>query len=176
MERDGLACHRLSPGAKSHSAERVGADDTLTSTAMSQLVTFSSSLWAMVFQPGTAECAPTLSLQREPCRQDKQRLQHDQPEQPCVRPVFVDPTGRRARLIGRCAVVAGVALVGYTAIFCVGLSGGTPFAPRTLVPGTTGTADISGAGGNPAPSRVGAPPPTARTAWNGAGMLRPEPR
>jgi hypothetical protein len=137
---------------------------------------FSSSLCVMDLQLGTAECAPTLSLQREPCQQGRQRLQ---PEQLCGRPVFVDPTGRRARLIGRCAVVAGTALVGYAAIFCVGLSGGTPFAPRTLVPGTVGDADTTGAVGSRATSSAQPPSPTARTArtsWDGAGMLRPEPR
>jgi hypothetical protein len=103
-------------------------------------------------QSGTAERVAALPLQRE---HPAYRTQPEQPEQfeqfeqfeqhgrleQCgqlekldAAPVFVDPTGRRARLMRRWGAVAGMVLAGYTAIFCVGLVGGTPVAPPTLIP------------------------------------------
>ncbi|NUS84333.1 MAG: hypothetical protein HOY75_16735 [Streptomyces sp.] len=50
-------------------------------------------------------------------------------------PVFVDLSGRRARLLRHAGVVAGAAVIGYTALLGTGISGGTAVAPDTLAPG-----------------------------------------
>lgn len=50
-------------------------------------------------------------------------------------PVFVDLSGRRARLLRHAGVVAGAAVIGYTALLGTGFSGGTAVAPDTLAPG-----------------------------------------
>ncbi|MGO4418943.1 hypothetical protein AB4Z54_09330 [Streptomyces sp. MCAF7] len=51
-------------------------------------------------------------------------------------PVFVDLSGRRARLLRHAGVVAGAAVIGYTALLGTGFSGGTAVAPDTLAPGS----------------------------------------
>ncbi|WP_346178716.1 hypothetical protein [Streptomyces cuspidosporus] len=53
-------------------------------------------------------------------------------------PVFVDSSGRRARLLRRAGVLAGIAFLGYTMVLALAFMGGTPFAPETLIPGKTG--------------------------------------
>ncbi|MER6140061.1 hypothetical protein ABT174_08380 [Streptomyces sparsogenes] len=53
-------------------------------------------------------------------------------------PVFVDSSGRRARLLRRAGVLAGITLLGYTMVLALAFMGGTPFAPETLIPGKTG--------------------------------------
>lgn len=55
-------------------------------------------------------------------------------------PVFVDLSGRRARLLRHAGVVAGTAVLGYTALLGAGFSGGTTLAPDTPVPGSGATA------------------------------------
>jgi hypothetical protein len=49
-------------------------------------------------------------------------------------PVFVDSTGRRARVIRRLAYVAAVLCAAYTAVLALSFLGATPFAPRTVLP------------------------------------------
>lgn len=56
-------------------------------------------------------------------------------------PVFVDLSGRRARLLRHAGVVAGAAVLGYTALLGAGFSGSTTLAPDTLVPGNGATAE-----------------------------------
>ncbi|MEU0807128.1 hypothetical protein [Streptomyces sp. NPDC005970] len=55
-------------------------------------------------------------------------------------PVFVDLSGRRARLLRHAGLVAGAAVLGYTALLGAGFSGSTTLAPDTLVPGSGATA------------------------------------
>jgi hypothetical protein len=56
-------------------------------------------------------------------------------------PVFVDLTGRRARLLRHAGVVAGAAVLGYTALLGAGFSGGTAVVPDTLAPGPGAASD-----------------------------------
>ncbi|MER7787401.1 hypothetical protein [Streptomyces sp. NPDC097640] len=56
-------------------------------------------------------------------------------------PVFVDLSGRRARLLRHAGLVAGAAVLGYTALLGAGFSGSTTLAPATLVPGSDATAE-----------------------------------
>ncbi|NUP41395.1 MAG: hypothetical protein HOY76_31315 [Streptomyces sp.] len=58
-------------------------------------------------------------------------------------PVFVDSSGRRARVFRRVGVVAGIASVGYATVLAVAIMGGTPFAPETLIPGSSATSKES---------------------------------
>lgn len=90
--------------------------------------------------------------------------------------MFVDASGRRARIIRRAGTAVGVACAGYAVLLGVALAGGTPFAPATLIPG----ADVPGgasaqaeAGGRnrgvheraaSAPGTPHAPAPAARPA------------
>ncbi|MFK4186517.1 hypothetical protein ACI2L4_21215 [Streptomyces sparsogenes] len=53
-------------------------------------------------------------------------------------PVFVDSSGRRARLLRRAGVLAGITFLGYVMVLALAFMGGTPFAPETLIPGNTG--------------------------------------
>ena len=50
-------------------------------------------------------------------------------------PVFVDPSGRRGRLMRQAGAVAGAVCLGYSAVLGLGFAGGTALAPETLVPG-----------------------------------------
>ncbi|MET9875550.1 hypothetical protein ABZZ36_13135 [Actinacidiphila glaucinigra] len=64
--------------------------------------------------------------------------------------MFVDASGRRARIIRRAGLAAGVACAGYAVLLAVALAGGTPFAPQTLIPGADvpgGASAQAGAGG-----------------------------
>ncbi|MDX3225865.1 hypothetical protein [Streptomyces sp. ME19-01-6] len=56
-------------------------------------------------------------------------------------PVFVDLSGRRARLLRQAGVIAGAAVLGYTALLGAGFSGGTSVAPDTLAPGPGAATD-----------------------------------
>lgn len=58
-------------------------------------------------------------------------------------PVFVDSSGRRARVFRRVGLVAGIASVGYATVLAVAIMGGTPFAPETLIPGSSATSKES---------------------------------
>lgn len=81
-------------------------------------------------------------------------------------PVFVDLSGRRARLLRHAGVVAGTAVLGYTALLGAGFSGGTTLAPDTPVPGsgaTAGPADRDAKG-----ARRGHHPPHKPSATAGA--------
>ncbi|MEU8822538.1 hypothetical protein [Streptomyces sp. NPDC048636] len=49
--------------------------------------------------------------------------------------MFVDPSGRRGRLVRHAGVVAGAVCLGYSVVLAVGFAGGTAFAPETLIPG-----------------------------------------
>ncbi|MDW6058561.1 hypothetical protein SAZ11_11360 [Streptomyces sp. FXJ1.4098] len=95
-------------------------------------------------------------------------------------PVFVDSSGRRARVFRRVGVVAGIASVGYATVLAVAIMGGTPFAPETLIPGSSATSKESeqsnkgrshkGNSGSATPS----PGPSAAT--NGGAVTGPTAR
>ncbi|MER6140873.1 hypothetical protein ABT174_12525 [Streptomyces sparsogenes] len=59
-------------------------------------------------------------------------------------PVFVDLSGRRARLLRHAGVVAGSVVLGYTALLGAGFSGGTAVAPDTQLPDSGATTDPAG--------------------------------
>lgn len=49
--------------------------------------------------------------------------------------MFVDASGRRARIIRRAGMAVAGACAGYAVLLGVAFVGGTPFAPATLIPG-----------------------------------------
>lgn len=49
--------------------------------------------------------------------------------------MFVDASGRRARVIRRAGMAVAGACAGYAVLLGVAFAGGTPFAPATLIPG-----------------------------------------
>ncbi|MEU9789830.1 hypothetical protein AB0E27_04280 [Streptomyces sparsogenes] len=59
-------------------------------------------------------------------------------------PVFVDLSGRRARMLRHAGVVAGSVVLGYTALLGAGFSGGTAVAPDTQLPDSGATTDPAG--------------------------------
>ncbi|WP_346175589.1 hypothetical protein [Streptomyces cuspidosporus] len=59
-------------------------------------------------------------------------------------PVFVDLSGRRARLLRHAGVVAGSVVLGYTALLGAGFSGGTAVAPDTQLPDSGATTGPAG--------------------------------
>ncbi|MES4900725.1 MULTISPECIES: hypothetical protein [unclassified Streptomyces] len=91
-------------------------------------------------------------------------------------PVFVDLSGRRARLLRQAGVVAGAAVIGYTALLGAGFSGGTAVAPDTLAPGAAADRadrDAKDARRGRPPTRKPSPgKPSARTPSAGAGADR----
>ncbi|MFF3558480.1 hypothetical protein ACFYXS_00305 [Streptomyces sp. NPDC002574] len=82
-------------------------------------------------------------------------------------PVFVDSSGRRARVVRRAGWAIGAACSLYTAALVLSLSGATPIAPKTLLPlpGVPSTAPddagSSGTGEVDVPADQAAPPATA---------------
>ncbi|MGP4003059.1 hypothetical protein [Streptomyces sp. 8N706] len=97
------------------------------------------------------------------------------------RPVFVDSTGRRARVLRHVGAVADLLLLGYLGILALGFAGGTPLAPETLVPGkdvatASGTAAKGSRGGKPsAASHRKAPVGgSGTTALPALGPVRPD--
>ncbi|ADI07289.1 hypothetical protein SBI_04168 [Streptomyces bingchenggensis BCW-1] len=74
-------------------------------------------------------------------------------------PVFVDLSGRRARLLRHAGMVAGAAVIGYTALLGTGFSGGTAVAPDTLAPGAGPGAAVDSAGRDAKDTRRGHPSP-----------------
>ncbi|MER7795053.1 hypothetical protein [Streptomyces sp. NPDC097640] len=78
---------------------------------------------------------PVAERHDDPSRRARRRVRTHGPESP----VFVDSSGRRARLLRRAGVVAGIALLGYATMLAVAFMGATPFAPETLIPGSAAT-------------------------------------
>ncbi|MDX3075582.1 hypothetical protein [Streptomyces sp. MI02-7b] len=82
-------------------------------------------------------------------------------------PVFVDSSGRRARVVRRAGWAIGAACSLYTAALVLSLSGATPIAPKTLLPlpGVPSTAPddggSSGTGEVDVPADQAAPPAPA---------------
>ncbi|MFJ6465313.1 hypothetical protein ACIQM0_30515 [Streptomyces sp. NPDC091387] len=74
-------------------------------------------------------------------------------------PVFVDSSGRRARLLRRAGIALGIACAGYTAVLGLSFMGGISLSPSALLPLDGAPATPGGPGGDiPPGSGTGAPP------------------
>ncbi|MFG2626172.1 hypothetical protein [Streptomyces sp. NPDC048473] len=73
-------------------------------------------------------------------------------------PVFVDSSGRRARLLRRAGIALGVACVGYAAVLGLAFMGGISMSPSQLLPFDSAPAAQGGPAGNMPPGAEGAPP------------------
>ncbi|MFG3136721.1 hypothetical protein ACGFZA_10915 [Streptomyces sp. NPDC048211] len=94
------------------------------------------------------------------------RRKHARTSLPAVQdgPVFVDTSGRRARLLRRAGAALGVACVGYVAVLALAFMGGISLSPSTLLP-FDGTSDARGGpGGAPPGGGAAYAPPSAGTA------------
>ncbi|WP_031089754.1 hypothetical protein [Streptomyces sp. NRRL S-15] len=72
-------------------------------------------------------------------------------------PVFVDSSGRRARLLRRAGVLLGTVCVGYAAVLGLAFMGGVSLTPSQLLPFEGGPAAEAGPGGRIQPG-YGIPP------------------
>lgn len=77
-------------------------------------------------------------------------------------PVFVDSSGKRARLLRRAGAVLGATCVGYAAVLALSFMGGISLSPSTLLPfdGTSNAQGGPGGGPPPGGSSAYAPPST----------------
>ncbi|MEU2671021.1 hypothetical protein ABZ622_19525 [Streptomyces sp. NPDC007164] len=73
-------------------------------------------------------------------------------------PVFVDSTGRRARVLRRAGIALGVACAGYAAVLGLAFVGGISVSPSQLLPFDGAPASRGGPAGNMPPGAEGAPP------------------
>ncbi|MET7855695.1 hypothetical protein ABZS81_00405 [Streptomyces sp. NPDC005318] len=73
-------------------------------------------------------------------------------------PVFVDSSGRRARLLRRAAVALGIACVGYAAVLGLAFMGGISMSPSDLLPFDGAPSAQGGPQGITPPGVTGAPP------------------
>ncbi|MEV7869547.1 hypothetical protein AB0P17_26415 [Streptomyces sp. NPDC088124] len=76
-------------------------------------------------------------------------------------PVFVDASGRRARLLRRAGVALGIVTLGYVAVLGLAFVGGISLSPSQVLPFDGGPAAEGGTGYGPP---GGAPPPGAAQA------------
>ncbi|AWL41664.1 MULTISPECIES: hypothetical protein [Streptomyces] len=91
-------------------------------------------------------------------------------ERPQDGPVFVDASGRRARLLRRAGALMGLACAGYAAVLALAFMGGISVAPSRLLPFGGGPAAEAGPGG--APPGGGVPPsgaPSLAPTGSGSG-------
>ncbi|MFE2020440.1 hypothetical protein ACFW9O_20620 [Streptomyces sp. NPDC059499] len=78
--------------------------------------------------------------------------------------MFVDSSGRRARLLRRAGTLLGIACVGYAAVLGLAFMGGISLTPSQLLPFDGGPVAEAGPGGGmlpgygAAPGGSGAPP------------------
>ncbi|MFC9620230.1 hypothetical protein ACFTXM_09595 [Streptomyces sp. NPDC056930] len=87
-------------------------------------------------------------------------------------PVFVDGSGRRARLLRRAGIALGVACVGYAAVLGLAFVGGVSMSPSQLLPFDSAPAAQGGPAGNVPPGTEGAPPGD-RPGVGAGGQLSP---
>lgn len=73
-------------------------------------------------------------------------------------PVFVDSSGRRARLLRRAGIALGIACVGYAAVLCLAFMGGISMSPSELLPFDGAPFAQGGPDGLTPPGVTGAPP------------------
>ncbi|HWU09150.1 MAG TPA: hypothetical protein VN520_22675 [Streptomyces sp.] len=89
-----------------------------------------------------------------PARPAKRRRTTAQPQEG---PVFVDSSGRRAKLLRRAGVLLGAVCVGYAAVLGLAFMGGISLTPAQLLPFDGGPAAEAGPGGRMQPG-YGMPP------------------
>ncbi|MFJ4841177.1 hypothetical protein [Streptomyces sp. NPDC088746] len=77
--------------------------------------------------------------------------------QPQEGPVFVDGSGRRAKLLRRAGMLLGAVCVGYAAVLGLAFMGGISMTPSQLLPFDGGPAAEAGPGGGTRPG-YGMPP------------------
>ncbi|MFF2328444.1 MULTISPECIES: hypothetical protein [unclassified Streptomyces] len=100
-------------------------------------------------------------------------------------PVFVDSTGRRARLLRRAGIALGVACAGYAAVLGLAFMGGISVSPSQLLPfdgapgtqgGPTGVMPPGAEGvppsGRPGVGTGGPPPPAVSPSASASGAAR----
>ncbi|MFD7678957.1 MULTISPECIES: hypothetical protein [unclassified Streptomyces] len=74
-------------------------------------------------------------------------------------PVFVDNSGRRARLLRRVGLLVGAGCLGYAAVLGMAFMGwGSSLSPSSLLPFDAGRAGSAPGGGGPGAGRGGAAP------------------
>lgn len=79
-------------------------------------------------------------------------------------PVFVDSSGRRARLLRRAGAVLGVTCVGYATVLALSFMGGISLSPSTLLPFDSTSHAQDGPGGRPPGGSSAYAPPSTGTA------------
>ncbi|MEU0304265.1 hypothetical protein ABZ252_33175 [Streptomyces sp. NPDC006175] len=89
-----------------------------------------------------------------PARSAERRRKAGQPQEG---PVFVDGSGRRARLLRRAGMLLGAVCVGYAAVLGLAFMGGISMTPAQLLPFNGGPAAEAGPGGGTRPG-YGVPP------------------
>ncbi|MDF6017803.1 hypothetical protein [Streptomyces sp. JH34] len=89
-----------------------------------------------------------------PARAAERRRTAGQPQEG---PVFVDSSGRRAKLLRRVGVLLGTLCVGYAAVLGLAFMGGISLTPSQLLPFDGGPAAEAGPGGRMRPG-YGVPP------------------
>lgn len=102
-------------------------------------------------------------VQTDPAARGRRR-KHARSSLPAAQdgPVFVDSSGRRARLLRRAGAMVGVACVGYAAVLALAFMGGISLSPSKLLP-FDGPSNAQGGPGGGAPPGGGsayAPPST----------------
>ncbi|MFD0024714.1 hypothetical protein [Streptomyces sp. NPDC058382] len=79
-------------------------------------------------------------------------------------PVFVDSSGRRARLLRRAGVALGITITGYAAVLGLSFMGGISLSPSALLPFDGAPSSQGGPGGDMPPGGGTGAPPTAGAA------------
>ncbi|MFE3602695.1 hypothetical protein [Streptomyces sp. NPDC059142] len=95
--------------------------------------------------------------QVRPARPDRRRKRGA--GRPQEGPVFVDASGRRARLLRRAGMALGAVTLGYVAVLGLAFMGGISLSPSQILPFDGGPAAAEGGAGYGPPG--GAPPPGA---------------
>lgn len=78
--------------------------------------------------------------------------------------MFVDSSGRRARLLRRAGAVVGVACAGYAAVLALAFMGGISLSPSTLLPFDSSSGAQGGPGGGAPPGGGAYAPPSTGAA------------
>ncbi|MFC4982567.1 hypothetical protein [Streptomyces atroolivaceus] len=98
-----------------------------------------------------------------PARSAERRRSAGQPQEG---PVFVDSSGRRARLLRRAGMLLGTVCVGYAAVLGLAFMGGVSLTPSQLLPFDGAPAAEAGPGGRTQPGY--GPPPGGTAPPSGA--------
>ncbi|MGW0859615.1 hypothetical protein, partial [Streptomyces sp. NPDC002690] len=87
---------------------------------------------------------------------------------PVEGPVFVDASGRRARLLRRAGAVLGLAVVSYAAVLGLAFMGGLSLSPSQLLPFDAGEPATAAPGGHAPPDASPRPTGAATRPADGA--------